>query len=464
MTSKTEQHWQDVYSKKSAQQVSWYREHLEQSLAMLDALPDRDAVRGGKISKMTIFHVYTAVNGALNDAEQRRLIERNPCKDLRRGQKPKRPKRSEVQRGYFTKEHVELLISDPGVSEIDRLFYAILFLTGTRSSEAIGLCFEDWNREAEPLGRIHLRQQWHDQLRKYMPLKGKPDCPGPPRDIPVHPTLAKMLSEWKLSGFEKHFGRKPESEDPIIPSVRGAEHRRTLRNSLKHLQADCKRLDIRPVGGVGDAITQHQSRNSFITLAAANGAPEAWIKRITHNASGDVLAGYMVNDWDAMCRVVSCIPVQVQTYGEVIAMPRAVGGNTSNEPSETDGTHAPGANRLGLNLASSRIATKKPLITEAHLRSGRDSKPPCATPVSNSSAQLDGNPPHSYPPKLSEENSLTGHKLAKANISDRDDLIAKVMEAAECLERARPDLAEAIRMFCRRKSRNETTSGREEYT
>ncbi len=344
-------------------------------LRLLEALPERQAMRGGKLSKMTIFHVYTAVNGALNDAEQRRLIERNPCKDLRRAQKPKRPKRSEVQRGYFTKEHVELLISDPGISEIDRLFYALLFLTGTRSSEAIGLCFEDWNREAEPLGRIHLRRQWHDQLREYAPLKGKPDCPGPPRDVPVHPTLAKMLSEWKLSGFEKYFGRKPKPEDPIIPSVRGAAHRRTLRNSLKHLQADCERLDVRPVGGVSDAITQHQSRNSFITLAAAHGAPEAWIKRITHNASGDVLAGYMVNDWDAMCRVVECIPVQVQTYGEVIAMPRAVGGNTSNRGTETDGTSAPGHDRVGLLLASSRIATKKPLITEAHLRSGRDSNP-----------------------------------------------------------------------------------------
>jgi hypothetical protein len=59
-----------------------------------------------------------------------------------------------------------------------------------------------------------------------------------------------------------------------------------------------------------------------VTLAMAGGAAESWVRRITHNASGDVLAGYQVNDWPAMCDVVIRIKVR-KTTSSVVSLARA---------------------------------------------------------------------------------------------------------------------------------------------
>jgi hypothetical protein len=39
-----------------------------------------------------------------------------------------------------------------------------------------------------------------------------------PRRIPVHAVLARMLAEWKLSGWERTYGRAPTADDFIIPT------------------------------------------------------------------------------------------------------------------------------------------------------------------------------------------------------------------------------------------------------
>jgi hypothetical protein len=32
----------------------------------------------------------------------------------------------------------------------------------------------------------------------------------------VHPTLAKLLAAWKLSGWERLFGREPKPDDLVV--------------------------------------------------------------------------------------------------------------------------------------------------------------------------------------------------------------------------------------------------------
>jgi hypothetical protein len=64
----------------------------------------------------------------------------------------------------------------------------------------------------------------------------------------------------------------------------------------------------------------HIARRTFVTLALAGGASEAWVRRITHNANGDVLTGYQVNHWPAMCAAVECIKVERQQRGQVIQL------------------------------------------------------------------------------------------------------------------------------------------------
>jgi hypothetical protein len=39
-----------------------------------------------------------------------------------------------------------------------------------------------------------------------------------PREVPVHPTLAKVLAEWKLAGWQRLMGRAPKPEDLLVPA------------------------------------------------------------------------------------------------------------------------------------------------------------------------------------------------------------------------------------------------------
>jgi hypothetical protein len=40
----------------------------------------------------------------------------------------------------------------------------------------------------------------------------------PSSRIPVHPVLARLLAEWKLSGWERTYGRAPTPNDLIVPT------------------------------------------------------------------------------------------------------------------------------------------------------------------------------------------------------------------------------------------------------
>lgn len=79
-----------------------------------------------------------------------------------------------------------------------------------------------------------------------------------PREMPVHLTLAGILAEWKLSGFERLTGRKLQAEDQIVPSRRGAY--RNVNTSLRRLHEDLERIGLR-------AQRQHDARRTFIDRA-----------------------------------------------------------------------------------------------------------------------------------------------------------------------------------------------------
>ncbi len=75
-------------------------------------------------------------------------------------------------------------------------------------------------RTLEPLGGISLEQTKTDV----------------PRGVPVHPTLARVLAEWKLAGWERTYGRAPTADGP-----RGADperHRADGQEAPKQLRLD----------------------------------------------------------------------------------------------------------------------------------------------------------------------------------------------------------------------------------
>ena len=82
------------------------------------------------------------------------------------------------------------------------------------------------------------------------------------------------------------------------------------------LASDCRRV------GIDHKRATHVARRTFITLALAGGASESWLRRITHNANGDVLTGYQVNHWQAMCETVACVKVERQPSGTLVRIER----------------------------------------------------------------------------------------------------------------------------------------------
>ncbi len=145
----------------------------------------------------------------------------------------------------------------------------------------------------------------------------------------AHRRSSAILGEWKLGGFPALLGRVAKPDDFIVPSREG--RCRSLRHSARKLAEDCARI------GIEWKEATHVARRTFITLSMAGGASEAWLRRITHNASGDVLAGYQVNDWGAMCGVVKCVAVERSRGGIVASIDRPTANFRTGAPAVAAG-------------------------------------------------------------------------------------------------------------------------------
>jgi hypothetical protein len=114
-----------------------------------------------------------------------------------------------------------------------------------------------------------------------------------PREMPVHPTLARILAAWKLSGFEQLTGRTPRPDDPIVPSRRGAY--RNVNASLRRFHEDLERIGLR-------ARRQHDARRTFISIARADGAVADKLHFATHGPDGAIMDDYTTLPWAGAVR------------------------------------------------------------------------------------------------------------------------------------------------------------------
>jgi integrase len=140
------------------------------------------------------------------------------------------------------------------------VLYALKGLADFRHGEAAGLCWRHYGPTLEPLGGLSLHRT-KTQV---------------PRRVPVHPTLARILAEWKLAGFERTYGRPPTPEDPIVPSRNMTP--RSKQEVPKQLKADLETLVLRNRRG-------HDLRRTFITLAQVDGARRDLLQAIPHRVT-----------------------------------------------------------------------------------------------------------------------------------------------------------------------------------
>lgn len=280
--------------------------HILDWLATMRRKPS-SARPGQTLSKNTIRNVNGRLVTFFSDMEQRGVVTRTPYAGLRKAQRPKAPTRHELTsaKRVFSIDEVQRLIFDERVPMDRRVLYAITYFSGDRIGEACGHQWSDWETTHEPLGMLRIERQYEG-----LPLKGKRGEAGPPRQAPVHPQFASILSAWKLSGFSMYMGRRPRPTDYIVPTTDGRP--RSLDSVAPRLMIDCK-----TVGITSPTSQTHAFRRGMKTHACANGAAEVWIERVLHNASGNVASGYLADDWKAMCSAIECIPVSAPKLATV---------------------------------------------------------------------------------------------------------------------------------------------------
>ena len=244
------------------------------------------------LSPKSVRNTHGVLSAMLARARFDEIIADNPAKALPRGVLPDNVRVRHV--AAFSRDECERLISDERVPLDRRVLYAIGAFTGARLGEICGMRWADLDEAARPLRRWVLRTQWD---RK--PLKT-----GSPRDVPIHPELWRILSDWRRDGWEQLVCRSPRSEDFVVPRADATMLSTAAGAKAVHRHATLIGIETRAGAGVRDA---HSLRRAFITLARTDGAPVDLVERVTHNAKGTQIDCYTYFGWEALCAAVSAL-------------------------------------------------------------------------------------------------------------------------------------------------------------
>ncbi|MBI4821079.1 MAG: site-specific integrase [Deltaproteobacteria bacterium] len=244
------------------------------------------------------------------DAQVEELVDSNPCV-LRKGELPKMRDKDPTWRVGAVFVRSELIPVER------RTFYAVLFLGGLRFGEVSALRVGRYDRNRQPLGCLLVAESYDTKTKKVGPLKT-----DTPREVPVHPALARILATWLLEGWRATFGRAPGPDDLLIPypDLRSDADGRTFWRSdtcRKRLHDDCMLLGFRHR-------RTHDTRRTFITLARSDGARDDVLKWATHGRPEGIMNLYSELPWELLSGEVAKLKVDL-TRAEVIELRQAIG-------------------------------------------------------------------------------------------------------------------------------------------
>lgn len=335
----------------------------------------------------TVLHVYGALRilfGDLLDHEPP-LIPVTPCTlKERRGELPAKVDKDPSWRAkaVFTRDEAEQIISDPRIPEYRRVLWTCLFLGGFRINEATPRRWSQYDAAAEPLGKLEITTHYRREEAKEVPGTKT----GPGRDIPVHPTLARVLASWRLKGWAAYQGRQPGPDDLIIPGVFGGILNSD--QSEEWLHEDLEALGLRKRG-------QHCARATFITLSRLDGARDAFLKWVSHGPSkATIMDHYTRPPWPELCADVAKLKIRVKE-GKVVRLAASMKSAASQAGSAKSATlmlrsekreqvpgfmHGRGGNRTRRNQALSEVSARQRTEVVDLVRAGIDTKPTRATP------------------------------------------------------------------------------------
>jgi integrase len=164
-----------------------------------------------------------------------------------------------------------------------------------RIGEASALRWDDYNRRRAPLGELTVASSFNSKALIEKGVKTEM-----PRSVPVHPELARILAQWRETGWPDMLARKAAGADLIMPSRTGS-HRRASR-VLRRFKADCECLGLRPR-------RIHDGRRTFISIARDAGAHKDLLKWVTHGPQGDIVDTYTTPSWESLCQTVEKVPI-----------------------------------------------------------------------------------------------------------------------------------------------------------
>ena len=260
------------------------------------------AVKLLKRAPATVWNVYSVMQALFRDAQIEGLRRRDtPCILTERQLGKKRDAKKEWRSSaIFTREELTALVSDSRIPQDRRVMYALQGLGMLRHGEAAGLRWRHYLRGLSPLGRLVIATSYDTADTKT----------SIERWMPVHPLLAKVLAEWRLTGWRREFGRAPESDDLVLPVTRATNKgpRRAFmairdeNYSWKRLHKDLAVLGYR-------LRRQHDLRRTGITLAREDGAERDILRLCTHAPPRDVMELYTSFGWAKLCAQISCLHV-----------------------------------------------------------------------------------------------------------------------------------------------------------
>lgn len=290
-------------------------------------------------SQRLVYNIYSVVSALFRDAKLAERIASSPCELDDRHLGPFVDKDPEWRAGaVFSRDEVQTIIADERIPFDRRVVYALEFLAGVRYGEAAGLRWRHYDPQLEPLGKLLVARSYNTRKHREKATKTNAE-----RHVPVHPTLAAMLAEWKLHGWESMVGRAPVADDLIVPLPPDVADRRRTRKgepfrshdwSGKRWREDLPMLGLRHRRG-------HDARATFITLALEDGAdPHVIETRVTHTKrSRTAFDGYVRSrQWALVCaevaklkisRVAKVVEVVPLAVGESSATCGVIGAGTS---------------------------------------------------------------------------------------------------------------------------------------
>jgi integrase len=274
--------------------------HAQEVVRYLRALKGED-----KLSPRTIIHTYRTLRNVFESAVVDEVVVGNPIK-VKKGELPKKVDADLEWRAQatYTVREVERLISDSLIPVERRVQYALKALAGLRHQEVAALCWRHIDHTAEPLARINVVQAYDS---RECVVKSTKD--GESREVPLHPTLAKILAAWKLEHWERIYGRKPKDDDYVVPTrnftcVNVADAGRAMPDDLLALGLRVKAGKKRKRGG-------HDLRSWFETRCIEDGGDSKLIDRLLHAADKSVAGGYQRFSWATLCRELAKLKVGI---------------------------------------------------------------------------------------------------------------------------------------------------------